>query len=169
MTPKCRSVLEKASAKLDGAPVLYATEYNRTDSRIPGLGAVTQKLSVGIPNEGWIAVTDQGLAVFTRRITGLGGHKGTIPNELLASVSVQHAKKPGRATIAMTFGDGSSAELFAKTKDTYEALSPWIQGRLENATSPLGTPAGLAPDAPDERLFDMDAIFETNPGLSSSH
>lgn len=149
--------------------MLYATEYNRLDRGLPGVGAITKKLSVGIPSEGWIVVTDVGVAVFSKRLTGIGAHKGTVPNDVLASVSVQHAKKPGRATIELTFGDGSSASLFAKTKATYEALSPWIQGRLDNATSPLGTPAAAAPDAPDERLFDMDAIYESNPGLSNSH
>lgn len=170
---------------MDGAVVLYATEYFRPDNRLGGTGAASVALyafdtalksaskliASGIPSDGWIVVTDDGIGVFSRRLAGggIGSHKGTIPPELIGSVSVQHAKKPGRAEIGIVFADLSEVTLFTKTKATYEALSPWVQGRAGNATSPLTGPGASAPDSPDESLFDMDAIYESNPGLSNSH
>ncbi len=185
MTPKCRAILEKASLKMDGAVALYATEYFRPDNRLGGTGAASvamyafdsalksasKLIGSGIPTDGWIVATDDGIGVFSRRLAGggIGSHKGTVPPDLINSVSVKHAKKPGRAQIDIVFADMSEVTLFTKTKATYEALSPWVQGRNAVATSPLSGPGSSAPDAPDERLFDMDAIFETNPGLSNSH
>ncbi len=174
------NVLLKASKKMEGAPVVFATEYSRPDNRLRGtsykavatyafdnaLKAKSKALGSGIPTDGWIVVTDEGLGVFTRRMGGIGSHKGTIPLDLIAAIGVQHNKKPGKATIEMVFADHSEVTIFTKTKATYEALSPWIQGRANAATSPLAGPGATAPNDLDNPAFDMDALFESNPSLN---
>lgn len=179
---KCQKILQAASAKMDGVPVLYATQYGRPDNRLGGtstarvaqfafdnaLKAVSQAIGSGLPTDGWIVMTDTGMGVFSRRVGGsIGAHKGTIPNKLIGSVSIQHDKKPGKARIDLIFADNSEVTLFTKTKETYEALSPWVQGRSAGASSPLVGPGSSAPNAPTDDLFDMDALYSQNSSLRS--
>lgn len=172
---KCMKIFHEASAKLNGAPVLYATQYSRPDNRLRGtstarvaqfafdnaLKSLSQAIGSGLPTDGWIVMTDAGMGVFSKKLTnGIGSHKGTIPNHLIASLSVKHEKKPGRARIDVIFSDASEVILMTKTKETYEALSPWVQGRGAVATSPLVGPGATAPDTAAEISFDMDALFQ---------
>lgn len=171
---KCQKILNEASAKMNGAPVLYATCYARPDNRLKGtstgrvaqyafdnaLKSLSQAIGSGLPTDGWIVMVPEGMGVFSKKLTnGIGSHKGTIPNHLIASLSVQHEKKPGKARIDVIFSDASEVTLMTKTKETYEALSPWVQGRGAIATSPLAGPGSMAPDTAEEIAFDMDALF----------
>lgn len=179
---KCQKILIEASAKMDGETVMYATQYARPDNRLKGtstarvaqfafdnaLKSLSKTIGSGLPTDGWIVMTSTGMGVFSKKVTGgMGSHKGTIPAKLLASVSVQHDKKPGKATLFVIFADQSEVTLHAKTKETYEALSPWIQGLGQGATSPLAGPGSIAPSAPTDDLFDMNALYSENPNLSA--
>ncbi len=178
-SPACMNVFAKASKKMGGVPVMYATEYARPDNRLEGtsngaiaryafdnmLKAGSKALGSGLPTDGWIVVTDDGMGVFSRRMGGIGTHKGTIPFDLIATISVQHEKKPGKATIEFVFADMSEVIIRTKTKATYEALSPWIQQRSNAATSPLAAPGANAPDSLGAPGFDMNALYESNPSL----
>ena len=167
---KCEAMLRKISQKVDGQPVLYATEYNRPDAQRKStttaalakaameaaLKAASATLQSGLPNSGWIVVIPAGIAVFTRATLGggPGTHKGTIPTKLIHKVSVKHDKKPGKANIFVVFADNSEATLRTKTKITYPALSPWIQGMAVPAVAE-------APPA-----FDHQALFADSPGIN---
>lgn len=162
---KCVAALVKASKKVDGQVVRYATRYTRTDGRAKstsGAGPTTATfdadlkaesgaISNGLPKDGWIIVTKDGLGVFGRTpITeGIGSHKGTIPNDLVAAVAIAHGKKLGKATITITFTDQSEAVLVNKTSETYPALSLWARGVADAAPEP---------ETSEAVLFDPDLL-----------
>ena len=163
---KCVAMLQKASQKVDGQVVRYATRYARPEGRLksPSVGglakatfdaslkAASKAISSGLPNDGWIIVTKAGLGIFGRvPITdGIGSHKGTIPTELIAAVAVAHDKKPGKATITMTFVDQSEAILVTKTRETSLALSLWAKGVADAAAE--------AAEEVEEPLFDVELL-----------
>lgn len=169
---KCDEVLERIRKHVDGETVLYASEYGRPDNRLNGastarvaqwafdnaLKAASHAISSGLPTDGWFLVTPSGLAVFSRKALGdrIGSHKGTIPHELVSSVSISHGKKLGRCTIDVMFADHSEATMFTKTKVTYPAISRWTDLMIATGEA---TPA----EAP---TFDANVLFDSNPGLS---
>ncbi|MGH1504722.1 MAG: hypothetical protein ACRBI6_14270 [Acidimicrobiales bacterium] len=138
---QARQALDKMSRHADGAPVHYATEFARPDNRLRkanagaaakwafdhALKATSVAIGSGIPQDGWLLVTDAGVQVHTRRMIGdrIGTLKGTIPHEMIASISIDHGKKMGRNRVTVIFADDSEVVLLTKTRVTYPALSAW--------------------------------------------
>ena len=166
---RCVSALQKASQKVDGKVVRYATRYARPEGRIKSpttgglaratfdaaLKAGSAALSSALPNDGWIVVTKEGINVFSRMpITdGIGSHKGIVSTEMLSSVTINHGKKIG---ILLTFVDQSEALLVTKTRDTYPALSIWARGVADTAPAPGATDPANQEDV--EPLFDASLL-----------
>ncbi len=177
----CRQILDRIGAKhLGGQHVVYATQYGRPDNRLQGTSAIrvaqfafdhavkaaSKALSTGLPTDGWIVITHEGIAVFSTSPFGdrIGKYKGTIPHNLVASISVDHSKKPGKTILDVTFIDHSEVRMFTKTKATYPAMSDWTHGIVlgaEKDESPASGPA----DADGAPLFDTNAFYDQNPAL----
>lgn len=167
--PACEALLQKLSAKVDGKQVLYATRFLRPEGKVKGtktsalaraafeasLKQVSKALASGIPNDGWIVVTEDGLSIFGRTpvTNGVGAHKGTITKQYIQSVAVKHSRKPGKSEIFLILADDSEATLLVKTKETYSALSPWIQGLAAVAEAAI------------PQTFDTDELFRKTTGL----
>ncbi len=171
----CMDALAKISSKVDGRPVLYATRFARPEGKLkgPSTGAVgrlaidaTTKaagrpIASGIPADGWLVATPVGVHVFKKTLTGgIGASLGTLTGSVIAGVSVAHGKKATRTQITITMADQSFATLWAKTEETYPALSPWIRGQSAPSDS-LADHLSQAPDAP---LFDTEELLRSMPG-----
>ncbi len=172
---KCREVLDRIAKNVDGQYVIYATEYARPDNRLRGtrvshaaqwafdnaMKSMSKALASGLPADGWLVVTHEGISVFTRSMLGdrIGSLKGTIPHDWLASMSVDHGKKIGKNTLDLIFADNSEVTLHTKTKVTYPALRDWtdfvVSGAAEAARHDATGP-----------IFDADALYAANPSLS---
>ncbi len=136
-----QAILQSASAKLGADHSLYATEYSRSDEQLKTTGmlslamaavdaaakSTSKSISSGIPTNGWLIATPDGLSIMGRGFLGkVGPHKGTIPNKLLAQIgTTPHGSK---CQLSILFVDGSEVGLLARTRQTVPLASIWAAG-----------------------------------------
>lgn len=166
--PKCMEVLDKAAAKVGVASVAYATEFSRADEQLKstgmvglasaGIGALgkagSKSIASGIPTNGWLVVTDEGLNICGRAFLGkIGASKGVIPHNLVAQAQVGEGDWPGQYLIAIQFADGSVAQLTSKTKAANKALGAWVSNMNQVAV------AAQAQAQTQAQTFDANALY----------
>lgn len=151
-------VLSKLERHVDGRPVLYGTRFARQDNE-QGRTTTSVRLANEIPNEGWLIVTPAGLHLFKKTVLGGPGKElATLTNDVVAGVSVLHARKLTRTQITITLADQSLATIHVRTVETYPALSPWIRGATGNPTADSGLGERL-PAVPDASSFVPDELL----------